>query len=322
LDGTDYYHVLGVSRVANAEELKKAFRQMARKYHPDLSREPDAETRMKEVNEAFATLSDPQRRAAYDRLARGAAQAPGRSSARGAEFKPPPWQSGFSYARNKPADEEPASFTDFFSDLFGANGTKPRSSKSSHSRRRGEDHHASVMLDIEDAYRGGVKAINLRVPREETLGQVAMVDRTINVNIPSGVHEGQMIRLAGQGKPGPFGSQPGDLYLEVRFKSHPRYRTEGRDVYAILPIAPWEAALGATVKAPVPGGTIEVHIPAGSQSGRKLRLKGKGIPAQTPGDLYLVLDVVLPPADNIKARQLYQAMAHDLAFNPRQGIRA
>lgn len=314
LKGMDYYRVLGVTHAANAEELKKAFRKLARKYHPDLSREPDAESRMKEVNEAFATLSDPERRAAYDEAVKG----PGR----GSEFKPPPWQSGHAYARSsKPAAHDSASFSDFFSDLFGANGGKTYSSRSRSSRRRGEDHQASVLLDIEDAYQGGVKAITLRVPREETLGHITMAERTINVNIPRGVHEGQMIRLAGQGKPGIMGGQPGDLYLEVHFKQHPRYRVEGRDVYAMLPVAPWEAALGATVKAPVPGGTIEVQVPAGSQSGRKLRLKGKGIPAQIPGDLYLVLDVVLPPADNIKARQLYQAMAHDLGFNPRQGIR-
>lgn len=313
MEGTDYYRVLGVPRAANAEELKKAFRRLARKYHPDLSREPDAEARMKEVNEAFATLSDPEKRAAYDQAAK--------KPARGPEFKPPPWQSSQAYTRSKPATEDTASFTDFFSDLFGASGGKSRSSRPGSSRRRGEDHHATVLLDIEDAYRGGVKAITLRVPREETLGHVVMAERTININIPPGVHEGQMIRLAGQGKPGMLGGQPGDLYLEVHFKPHPRYRIEGRDVYATLPIAPWEAALGATVKAPVPGGTIEVHVPADSQSGRKLRLKGKGIPAQTPGDLYLVLDIVLPPANNVKARQLYQAMAHDLGFNPRQGIR-
>lgn len=313
MNGMDYYRVLGVTRTANADELKQAFRKLARKYHPDLSREPDAESRMKEVNEAFATLSDPERRAAYDRAVNG--------QTRGPEFKAPPWQSGHIYARSsKPASRDSASFSDFFTDLFGADGGKTQSSRSRNSRRRGEDHRASVLLDIEDAYRGGIKAITLRVPREETLGHVVMVERTINVNIPRGVHEGQMIRLAGQGKPGVLGSQPGDLYLEVHFKQHPRYRTEGRDVFALLPIAPWEAALGATVMAPVPGGTIEVRIPAGSQPGRKLRLKGKGIPAQTPGDLYLVLDVVLPPADNLKARQLYQAMAHDLGFNPRQGI--
>lgn len=316
----DYYRVLGVSRIANAEEVKKAFRKLARKYHPDLSREPDAETRMKEVNEAFATLSDPEKRAVYDQAAKDpkATKRPAQSH----EFKPPPWQSASANPRSKQATEEPASFSDFFSDLFGANGAKSRSFRPRSSRRRGEDYHASVMLDIDDAYHGGVKAITLRVPREETLGHVAMVERTINVNIPRGVHEGQSIRLAGQGKPGSMGGQPGDLYLEVHFKPHPRYRMEGRDVYATLPIAPWEAALGAIVKAPVPGGTIEVQVPAGSRSGCKLRLKGKGIPAQTPGDLYLVLDLVLPPADNTKARQLYQAMAHDLGFNPRQSIRA
>jgi len=320
----DYYRVLGVPPAANTDELKKAFRKLARKYHPDLSREPDAENRMKEVNEAFSVLSDPLKRAAYDERSRKPArQASSGGRGRQSEFKPPPWQSGFSYAHGKAASEEPASFSDFFSDLFGANAGKTRSSRSGTSRaRRGEDHHASVTLDIEDAYRGGIKPVALRVPREETLGQISMVERTININIPRGVHEGQMIRLAGQGKPGLMGGQPGDLYLEVKFSSHPRYRAEGRDVYVVLPIAPWEAALGATIKAPIPGGVIEVQIPPNSQSGRKLRLKGKGIPAQVPGDLYMVLDIVLPPADNLKARQLYQAMAHDLAFNPRQGIRA
>lgn len=329
MEGMDYYRVLGVPPAANADELKKAFRKLARKYHPDLSREPGAENRMKEVNEAFSVLSDPGKRAAYDQLSLNASRKAGAAGAKGkagaarqSEFKPPPWQSASSYAHSKSASEEPASFTDFFSELFGAGSSKTQPFRSGASRRRrGEDHHASVLLDINDAYRGGVKPVSLRLPREETLGHITMVERTININIPRGVHQGQTIRLAGQGKPGLLGGQPGDLYLEVQFNPHPRYRIEGRDVYAVLPIAPWEAALGATIKAPVPGGTIEVQIPANSQSGRKLRLKGKGIPAQTPGDLYMVLEIVLPPADNIKARQLYQAMAHDLAFNPRQGIR-
>src|SRR5690606_28396525 len=178
----DYYRVLGVPPAANPDELKKAFRKLARKYHPDLSHEPDAEKRMKEVNEAFSILSDPLKRAAYDERARKPARPAGAGSgSRQSEFKPPPWRSALSYAHGKAASEEPASFTEFFPDLFGANNGKSRSSRSGTSRaRRGEDHHASVTLDIEDAYRGGIKPVSLRLPREETLGQITMVERTIN----------------------------------------------------------------------------------------------------------------------------------------------
>lgn len=183
---------------------------------------------------------------------------------------------------------------------------------------RGEDHHAKIALDIEDTYHGATRTITLRVPRLDEHGRAILAEHTLDVRIPKGVREGQLIRLAGQGSPGIGGGQSGDLYLDVHFKPHPRYRVEGRDVYATLPLAPWEAALGATIKAQVPDGVVEVRIPEGSQSGRKLRLKGRGIPGATPGDLYLVAEVVLPRADTPKARALYEAMARDLAFNPRQ----
>jgi curved DNA-binding protein len=189
------------------------------------------------------------------------------------------------------------------------------------SRGRGEDHHAKIMLDLEDAYHGGTRRLTLRVPRIDERGRVTLAEHMLDVRIPKGVHEGQVIRLAGQGSPDPGGGPPGDLYLEVQFKPHPRYRVEGRDVYATLPLAPWEAALGASVTAPLPDGAVEVRIPEGSQSGRKLRLKGRGIPGTPPGDLYLVLEVVLPPVTDAKARAIYQTMAQELShFNPRQGL--
>jgi curved DNA-binding protein len=304
----DYYDVLGVARDADADEIKKTFRKMARKYHPDVSKEPDAEMRMKEINEAFAVLSDPEKRAAYDQL--------GKDYRAGQEFHAPPgWDAGFEFSGRGSSDSD---FSDFFSELFSRMGGGRTTRGGGHFQSRGEDHHAKIMLDLEDAYRGATRTISLRAPHDDGRGHVALAERTLDVRIPQGVHEGQQIRLSGQGSPGMGGGPPGDLYLEVHFKPHARYRAEGKDVYADLPVAPWEAALGATVKAPLPDGVVEVRVPEGTQPGRKLRLKGRGIPGSPPGDLYLVLDVVLPPANTARARELYQTMARDLAFNPRR----
>jgi curved DNA-binding protein len=309
----DYYDVLGLKRDATADDIKKAFRKLARKYHPDVSKESDAEARMKEVNEAFAVLSDPEKRAAYDQL--------GRNYRAGQEFRPPPdWDTGFEFSGRGGFGGGQSDFSDFFSELFGRTGRREARAAHGHFSTRGEDHHAKIQLEVEDTYHGATRTIALRAPQVDARGHVALAERALDVRIPKGVHEGQLIRLAGQGSAGMGGGQAGDLYLEVHFNPHGRYRVEGKDVYADLPIAPWEAALGASVKAPLPDGIVEVRIPEGTQSGRKLRLKGRGIPGNPPGDLYLVLDVVLPAASTAKARELYQAMARDLAFNPRQGL--
>ncbi len=309
----DYYQTLGVNKNASAEEIKKAFRRLARKYHPDISREPDAEMRMKEVNEAYAVLSDPEKRAAYDRLGQGY-QA-------GQEFRPPPdWGEGFRFSARGFAPDEAAQFSDFFSELFGGLG-----GFGSHAGRgfsaRGEDTRAQVLLDIEDAFTGATRQLSLQVPQTDARGRVRMATRTLNVKIPVGVREGQVIRLAGQGAPGQGGSQAGDLLLEVRFRPHPRLRAEGRDLHLSLPLAPWEAALGAVITADLPGGPLKVRIPQGAQSGRQLRVRGKGIPGSPPGDLLLDLEVVLPPADTARARELYETMARELAFDPRRSRR-
>lgn len=307
----DYYQTLGVARDATAEEIKKAFRKLARKYHPDVSKEADAELKMKEINEAFAVLSDTEKRAAYDEL--------GRRAQAGQEFRPPPdWDAGFEFSGRGFPGAESADFSDFFSELFGNRMRRGGAAGGAHFQMRGEDHHAKILLDLEDAYRGANRVVTLRVPRTDEYGRVMLGEHALDVHIPKGVREGQLIRLSGQGSPGAGGGPAGDLYLEVHFKPHPRYRVEGRDVYETLPVTPWEAALGARINAPVPDGMVELGIPEGSQSGRKLRLKGRGIPGSPPGDLYLVLDVVLPPASRPKARELYQAMARDLAFNPRE----
>lgn len=312
----DYYQVLGVSRDATANELKKAFRKLARKYHPDISKEKDAESRMKEINEAYAVLSDPEKRAAYDQLGKG--YQPGQ------EFRAPPdWDAGFEFTSHGFTPYETAGFSDFFSELFGRMGGAPgdmhAGSRRAHFHGRGEDHHAKVMLDVEDAFNGATRQISLRVPRVDANGRVMLDTRTLNVKIPKGVRAGQIIRLAGQGGPGLGEGQPGDLLLEVHFKPHPRFRVDGRDLHMTLPLSPWEAALGAVVQVDLPDGGVKVRIPEGAQSGRQLRVRGKGIPGMPPGDLLLDLQVVLPPASTPRARALYETMARELAFDPRKG---
>lgn len=314
MDFKDYYQTLGVPRDATAEDIKKAFRKLARKYHPDVSKEADSEARMKEVNEAYAVLSDPEKRAAYDQLGQG--YQPGQ------EFRPPPdWDAGFEFSSRGFSQAEAADFSDFFAELFGRMGVGARAPGPAF-HARGQDHHAKVLLDLEDAFRGATRQISLRVPGLDGKGRVSLDTRTLNVQIPKGVREGQMIRLAGQGAPGRGDGKPGDLLLEVHFRPHPRFRVDGRDLFLTLPVAPWEAALGAIVPVALPdGGQLKVRIPEGAQSGRSLRVRGKGIPSDPPGDLLLDIQVVVPPAANPRARELYEMMARELAFDPRAETR-
>ncbi len=313
----DYYEVLGVPRDTTAEDIKKSFRKLARKYHPDVSKEKDAEARMKDVNEAYAVLSDPEKRAAYDQLGKG--HHPGE------EFRPPPdWDAGFEFSGSGYSPGEAAGFSDFFEQIFGRagmgrGGFGQTSSSHGNFRAQGEDHHAKVVLDVEDAFTGATRQISLRAPKVDAQGRVTLESRTLNVKIPKGIKEGQVIRLADQGAPGLGGGPAGDLLLEVHFKPHPHLRVEGRDLYLTLPVVPWEAALGAVVSVNLPGGTVKVRIPEGAQSGRQLRVRGKGIPGQPPGDLLLTIEVMLPPADTPKARAFYEQMAKEFAFDPRQG---
>jgi curved DNA-binding protein len=308
----DYYQTLGVSRDATAEEIKKSFRKLARKYHPDVSKEPDAERHMQEVNEAHTVLSDAEKRAAYDQLGQG--YRPGQ------EFRPPPdWDAGFEFSGQGFPPHEGADFSDFFAQLFGRMGGG-RSGVHAHGgahRAQGEDHHAKIMLDLEDALRGATRQIDLRVPKMDAQGRARLATRTLNVKIPKGVREGQVIRLGGQGAPGAGATPAGDLLLEVHFRPHPRLRADGRDLHLALPVAPWEAALGAVVAVDLPEAGLKVRIPQGTQSGRQLRVRGRGIPGNPPGDLLLDIQVVLPPADTPQARELYELMARELAFDPR-----
>lgn len=309
----DYYQALGVARDATADDIKKAFRKLARKYHPDVSKEADAESRMRDVNEAYAVLSDPEKRAAYDQLGRG--QQPGQ------EFRPPPdWDAGFEFSGRGFSPEEAAGFSDFFAELFGRMGGAHGPGRDRHAgfHMQGEDHHAKVLLDIEDALQGGTRQISLQAPQVDAQGRVRLATRTLNVRIPKGVRAGQVIRLAGQGAAGTGGAPAGDLLLEVQFRPHPRLRADGRDLHLALPVAPWEAALGAIVPLDLPHGSVKVRIPEGAQSGQSLRVRGHGLPGEPPGDLLLDIRVVLPPADTPQARKLYETMARELAFDPRR----
>lgn len=312
----DYYQILGVSKTADADEIKKAFRKLARKYHPDVSKEADAGARMTELNEANTVLSDPEKRAAYDALS--ARQQAGQA------FRPPPdWNAGREYSGAGMSDAEAQGFSDFFSNLFGESARRGGGgARGAHgpAQMRGEDHHAKVVIDLADAYTGATRAIKLRAARLDENGHVVNDERTLNVNIPKGLKAGQHIRLSGQGSPGFGGGPAGDLFLEISFAPDTRYRVDGRDVIETMPLAPWEAALGASIAMPTPSGTVQVTVPPGSQTGRKLRLRGRGIPGQgtnEAGDLYLEINVVLPPADTEKARKIYEDMAREIAFNPR-----
>jgi curved DNA-binding protein len=311
----DYYQVLGVPRDAGADDIKKAFRKLARKYHPDVSKEPDAAARMSEVNEANAVLSDPERRAAYDAVGQGRHQ--------GETFTPPPdWDAGFEFSGR--GFEDGGDFSDFFAELFGRHAGAPHGRPRAGAPMRGPDHHAKIMLDLEDAWRGALRQVTLRSPQLDARGQVALAARTLDVKIPAGVRPGQLIRLAGQGGAGHGGAPAGDLFLEVHFHPHPRFKVDGVDLVAELPVAPWEAALGAVVAVELPdGATLKVRVPAGAQGGQSLSVRGKGLPAPTPGDLELVVRVMLPSAHDPRARKLYEQMARELPdFDARAQARA
>lgn len=305
----DYYKIMGVARDATQDEIKRTYRKLARKYHPDVSKEADAEARFKELGEAYEVLKDAEKRAAYDQL--------GANYKGGQEFRPPPdWNAGFEFSGGGPSGGNGADFSDFFASLFGRDF---RAGGAGHApgHAKGEDHHAKILIDLVDTYQGATRTITLRVPAVDAQGHVITKERVLNVTIPRGIREGQHIRLSGQGSAGRGEGKAGDLYLEVEFRTHPIYRVDGRDLYIDLPVTPWEAALGATVKVPTLGGIVELKIPEGSEPGRKMRLKGRGIPGDPSGDCYVILAIALPSANTEAAKELYRKMEKELNFNPR-----
>ncbi len=312
----DYYDVMGVARDVTQDEIKRAYRKLARKYHPDVSNEPEAEERFKSVGEAYAVLKDPEKRAAYDQL--------GSQWQSGQEFRPPPdWDQNFEFRGGGApgAADGGADFSDFFSSLFGQMGGGGRGAAGGRAgfQMQGEDHHAKISIGVADSYTGVTRGISLRLPEVTSDGHVVTRDRVLNVKIPKGVRPGQRIRLAGQGGPGIGDGKAGDLYLEINFGTGGRYRVDDKDVTIKLPVAPWEAALGTTITVPIPSGNVALKIPAGSAQGSRLRLKGKGLPAKTPGNFYVELEVVLPPADSDEAKAFYRKMQAELPFDPRAG---
>jgi len=310
----DYYATMGVQRTASADEIKKAYRKLARKYHPDVSKEPNAEEKFKEVQEAYEVLKDPKKRASYDQL--------GSQWQAGQEFRPPPnWQSQY-YEEGSPFEEGGfGGFSDFFENIFG--GGRAGRHAGMHQRRqefnqRGSDQHAKINVSLEEAYHGASKEIHLQVPEMDAQGRVHNKSRVLKINIPKGVVSGQQLRLAQQGLPGVGKGAPGDLYLEIDLLPHHLFTLQGRDVYVTLPVTPWEAALGAKVTVPTLGGPVDMKIAPNSQAGQKLRLKERGIPGRPHGDQYALLQIQTPPAHTDAQRALYEKMAQEMPFNPRE----
>ncbi len=297
----DYYEVLGLTESASGDEIKSSYRRLARKFHPDVSKEKNAEERFKAINEAYEALKDPEKRKAYDDLKRGGFRA-------GDDFRPPPgWnpQGGFGHDST---DAQSAGFSDFFESLFGGGGAGRRPQRGP--SRRGADVTARLQIDLETAFAGGEQRVSLTRSGGE--------QKSLDVKIPAGIQNGQTIRLAGQGEPGAAGA--GDLLLEIEIPPHPRYERDGRDVLLRLPIAPWEAALGATVEVPTLAGPVGLRVPEGSATGKRLRLKGRGMPGTTPGDQYVVLEIQTPPASDEAQRRFYEQMRETFAFDPRSKL--
>jgi curved DNA-binding protein len=321
MDYKDYYAVMGVDRTATQDEIKRAYRKLARRYHPDVSKEADAERHFKEVGEAYEVLKDPEKRAAYDRL--------GAEWQAGQDFRPPPdWDTGFEFAGGDFTGADQDGFSDFFETLFGrggfrsATGGRPGSHPGPHpGRMRGEDHHARVQIGLEDAFNGSTVGLELLIPEYDATGRLVQRRRSIQVRIPRGVTSGKRIRLAGQGAPGPDGAH-GDLYLEVELRPHRLYTVDGCDVHLTLPITPWEAALGARVQVSTLGGRVDLTIPPSARAGQKLRLKGRGLAplSKTPGDQIVTLQIAVPPAETDAHKALYRQMAEAMPFNPRRHL--
>jgi curved DNA-binding protein len=317
----DYYETLGVARGATEADIKSAYRKLARKYHPDVNKEKDAEERFKEVGEAYAVLKDTEKRAAYDQM--------GSNWKSGQDFTPPPnWNEGFEFSDGGfGGGGYEGDQSEFFESLFGR-GKHRQGGRGGHSRQdqsmhfKGKDHHAKILIDLVDAYNGAKRTIALHMPTLDISGHVTTQERKLDVSIPKGIKAGQNLRLSGQGGPGMGEGGAGDLYLEIDFHPNPIYRVDGKDVYLDLPLAPWEVALGTTVKVPTPAGTtLELTIPANTIAGRKMRLKGKGIPSKEPGDLYVVTIIATPPADTDTQKEAYQAFEKAFEFNPRTHLK-
>lgn len=307
---TDYYAALGVERGASADEIKKAYRRLAQKHHPDVSKEPGAEAKFKDIAEAYQTLKDPEKRAAYDALG---------SRPQGEEFQPPPdWtrehgggNGGFSF--------DDVDFSDLFS-RFGAGGGSRGGPFGGRGAMAGRDFEVPVEISLEDAFRGTTLSLSLSMPEYDAQGQLRRVPHAVKARIAPGAVHGQRLRLPGKGGKGFQGGRDGDLYLDISLKSHPLYRVTGHDLYLDLPLTPSEAVLGATIEVPTLAGPVSLKVPAGTSSGRKLRLSGRGLPNPRggAGDLFAVAQIVVSAQPGERERELYEELAKSSAFSPRE----
>jgi len=301
----DYYKTMGVDRKATPDEIKKAYRKLARKYHPDVSKEAGAEEKFKEVSEAYETLHDPEKRAAYDQLG---------SFQPGQDFRPPPgWESNFGGAGFA---DDGIDLADLFASFTGRGGRAGRGSKMA---MPGQDYEVNAHITLEEAYSGTELDLNLSVPETDERGFIRKVPRTLKVRIPKGVTDGQRMRLAGKGGKGMRGGRDGDLYLNINLHPHSYFRVSGHDLYLDLALAPWEAVLGASVEVPTLGGAVRLKVPPGTAAGQQLRIADRGLPKpkQGAGDLFAIVQIVVPTQVGERERELYQALADGSSFNPR-----
>lgn len=319
MEHKDYYKILGIKRFTTQHDLKRAYRKLARKFHPDVSKEWNADDKFKELNEAYDVLKDPEKREAY--------HLDNPDTHTGSDdFQPPTdWERSFGYKRSKHTQSNTQSNTvglsSFFKGVFdGDSGSTSKRRGAQSGRKKGKNIHSKVMIDLEDSINGATRSMSIQIPAIDNQGGDDNNQRTLSVAIPKGARQGQTIRLVGQGSPGVGTGSVGDLLLQVCFRDHKLYRLIGQDLYLDLPVAPWEAALGTTIQVPTPSGNVDIKIPEDSQHGQKLRLNGRGLPGDNPGDFYVVLEIALPPASDPKTRAFYEQLRDQLDFNPRNDL--
>ena len=302
----DYYNILGVERNAGADEIKKTYRKLARKYHPDVSKESNAEEKFKEVAEAYETLKNPEKRAAYDQLG---------SHQPGKDFQPPPdWGKQFGDTQFSFEDIDLA---DLLAGLTA--GRHRRGQGGERIRMPGHDYEVTVHISLEEAYRGTEVGLQLTVPEYDENGFLHRVPRAFKVRIPKGATDGQRLRVAGKGGRGVNRGRDGDLYLNIALHPHPLFRVSGHDLYLDLPLAPWEAVLGATVEMPTLAGPVRLKVPSGTHAGQQLRLAQRGLPKPKTGvgDLFVIPQIVVPTVTSEHERALFKKLADSSTFNPR-----
>lgn len=300
----DYYKIMGLERSATQEDIKRAYRKLARKYHPDVSSEPEAEVKFKELGEAYEVLKDKEKRAKYDKYGKYWREQEQRQRAGEQSYSHPFDEAGA------------ADFEDFISSIF-----RQRSAQRPHASSfdQGQDIHAKMSISLEDSFYGREKTLQLQVPTMDQRGLMNYAQRAIKVKIPEGITDKKQIRLKGQGGLG-IGQEPGDLYIEINIQPHPLFHLNHKNIHLDLPITPWEAALGARVEVPTLGGRVHVKIPRLSQTGQQMRLKGRGLPGHPPGDQYVRVKIVIPPVENEEARLLYEKLATVFDYNPRLNL--